>query len=838
MIYPFDIEVRLGFDRIKQYTEKYCVTDGAKNKLNEVKFSNNRKRIVADLSLVAEMKLIVMFESSFPQCRLVDLDGFLNRIKRDGAYITTVELKILRDGVKSVCQIAGFFGDKTKSKYPYMTLLASRVETFPDIVSNIDNIVDSFGKIRDNASVELYDIRETKQQKEREASKRILSILKASIASGIVEAETTVSIRDGRAVIPVLSANKKKIKGFIHDESATGKTSFIEPEEIVFINNEIKELEYREKREIIKILTEFTDLLRPSIPFLSTNSEFIHTIDFITSKAKIAIDFDAYKPIIEKEICLNIINGRHPILEKTLKKDNKLIVPLNIALNKEKHIIVISGPNAGGKSVCLKTVGILQYMFQCGFLIPASPNSEMGVFDNIFVDIGDQQSIDNDLSTYSSHLENMKKMLKHSDSNSLIMIDEFGSGTEPTVGGAIAEVILSQLEKKGVFGIITTHYTNLKYYASSAVGVINGAMAFDVHNIIPLYKLEIGVPGSSFAFEIAHKIGLPHEVIQMAKQKLDTTQISLEKQLREIARDKLYWERKRESIRQDEKKYDSSIIQYELSFDELKSKKTDILTKARKEAQEIVRGANRLVENTIREIKEAQAEKNKTKEIRKGLIEFQENVLFQQSDDEMDKINRKIEKLKQRDIDKFNKSVKKNTDKKAHNVIEVKKEIKKIIEVDDKVKIKGQLVIGIVLSINKKKATVGYGAITTTVNLDLLEVVSNNEYRKQVAQGSVNYYSGGVVKNKDYDVGDKLINFKSEIDVRGKRVEETFPIIEKMVDEAVMLGYKELKILHGKGTGALRDEIRRYLKTMGYVESFKDEHLDYGGAGITVITLV
>ena len=833
MVQPNDIEIRLGFDKIKSYTTKYCVTQGAKDKVAAITFSNNRKRISGDLSLVSEFKQVLMFESHYPQPKLVDLNLFLGRIKNEGSHIAANELVILRDGLSGVCKVVDFFGEKQKEKYPYLGLLVSKIDTFPDIVIDIDRIIDSFGAIKDNASSELYEIRSQKSIKEREAAKKVLSILKNAVNSGVVEQDATVSIRNGRAVIPVLSANKKKIRGFIHDESATGKTSFIEPEEIVSINNEIKELEYSEKREILKILTNFTDELRPSIPFIATNSQFIHTIDFISAKAKVAIDIDAYKPIIERDMIVNLINGRHPILEKALKKEGKPIIPLNVRLNRKKHIMVISGPNAGGKSVCLKTVGLLQYMVQCGFLVSASPNSEFGVFDSIFVDIGDQQSIENDLSTYSSHLENMKKMLKHSDSNSLILIDEFGSGTEPVVGGAIAEVILNQLEQKGVFGVITTHYTNLKYYASNSVGVINGAMAFDIQNILPLYRLEVGVPGSSFAFEIAHKIGLPHEVIQQAKLKIDTTQVSLEKQLREIARDKLYWERKREEIKKSEKKYDNSVEVYEQQYETLKTKRSEILDKARKEADEIVKNANKLVENTIREIKEAQAEKERTKVIRKELTEYKAEPHPEQDLNEIDKINRKIEKLRERDNSKFDKSVKKN---KKETSAPQKLELKPIA-VDDKVRIKGQSVAGVVTSISRNRATVAFGAISSTLSVDMLEYVSNNEYRKQSKDSEVNYYSGGIVTSSKYDVGDKRLNFKSEIDVRGKRVEEVFPIIEKMVDEAVMLGYKELKILHGKGTGALKDEIRKYLRIMPYVATANDEHLDFGGSGITVITL-
>ncbi len=835
MILPIDIEKRLGFDVIKSYAKKYCTTVGAVEKIDNLKFSNNRKRIVADLSLVAEMKLVLMFESNFPACKYVDLDSFLSRLQIDGTHINPNEMLILREGVKSVCQIVGFFGENMRSKYPFLSILTSKIETFPEIIQSIDRIIDSFGNIKDSASPYLQELRSERSQKEREASKRILSILKSTISSGLTDEDAQVSIRNGRTVIPVPSANKRKIKGFIHDESATGKTSFIEPEELVLINNEIKELEYSEKREIIKILMEYTEGLRPNIVYLKTNSDFIHTIDFLSAKAKVAIDMEAHKPIISREVEINLLKGRHPILEKSLKKEHKTIVPLTLRLNREKHIIVISGPNAGGKSVCLKTVGLLQYMLQCGFLIPASPNSEIGIFDNLFIDIGDQQSIDNDLSTYSSHLENMKKMLKFSNDNTLVMIDEFGSGTEPTVGGAIAEVILQDLESKKTFGVITTHYTNLKYYASNAQGVINGAMAFDIQNIMPLYSLEVGVPGSSFAFEIAHKIGLPHDLIKRAKEKLDTAQISLEKQLREIARDKLYWERKREEIKGNEKKYDASITQYQEQYTELKTKKADILAKARKEAEEIVKGANKAIENTIRQIKEAQAEKERTKEVREELKLFKENIQEVRNEDEIEKINRKIEKLRQRDANKLDKSI-----KKERQVKQEKQEPtpSRPIEVDDKVRIKGQNVIGVVISIDKKRALVGFGAIQTNVNIQNLEISSNNDYRKQLKDTSVNYFTGGLVTSQNYDVGDKRMNFKCEIDVRGKRVEEVYPIIEKWVDEAAMLGYKELKVLHGKGTGALKEEIRKYLRTIPYVQTAKDEHVDFGGAGITVVTLL
>lgn len=831
MIYPSDIEIRLGFDKVKALAQRYCNTVSGREKLQNTTFSSNRKRIVADLSLVSEMKSVIMLESSFPDCKWVDINSFVKRALVEGVHLSVQELGQLRDALRTVNNIVVFFENKEKNKYPFLKLLVSRVDTFPEIIDSIDKIVDSHSNIKDNASLALLDICRELSSKEKEATKRLHSILKSAKDAGIVEEDASISIRDGRAVIPVLSSNKRKIKGFVHDESATGKTSYIEPDEVVEINNEIRELQYAQKREIIKILTIFTESIRPDIPSIVLTGEFIATFDFITAKAKLAIDFNAHKPIISRETEIKLISARHPLLERALKKDNKPIVPLNLTLTKDKHILVISGPNAGGKSVCLKSVGLLQFMLQCGYLIPASANSELGIFQELFIDIGDQQSIDNDLSTYSSHLENMKKILRYSNENSLVLIDEFGSGTEPAVGGAIAEVILENIEKKGAFGVITTHYTNIKFFASNSKGIINGAMTFDVQNIKPLFNLEIGIPGSSFAFEIAHKIGLPSDIIKEAKNRVGDSQVNIERQLREIARDKVYWERKREVIKNNEKNYIQITEDYTNQLAELKEKRALIIKNAKLEAESIIKASNKIIENTIREIRESAAEKERTKEIRTSLKEFEQSIISYQSEDEIVKIERKIEKIKEREKNKKIKPVSVNQPQDV--------EIKTLKKIDkgDKVRIKGQSVIGIVTAIEKNRAIIAFGSVSTTTEISKLELCSNVDYKKQSKDANRNYYDGKVATTENYDVSDKRLNFKSDIDIRGSRVEEAIPIVERLIDEAAMLGVKELRVLHGKGTGALKEEIRKYLRIIPNVVSARDENIDHGGSGITIITI-
>lgn len=843
MIYPSDFEIKIGFNRVRQMVENYCITNLAKDKLSGITFMSDPRQVKAMLSQTNEMKTITMLENDFPHDGFVDTVHFIRKVAIDGSYLLPEELGALRSSLSAMDRLVRFFS-RNEAKYPYLSRVTSKIESFPMMVGAIDRIIDQRNTVRDNASQELARIRSEINFKEREAGKRLHSILRNAINDGIIESDTQITIRDGKAVIPVSSANKRKIKGYIQDESATGKTSFIEPAEVMELNNDLRELRYEERHEIVRILIAFTESIRPHSEALNKSSHFIAAIDLIRAKARVAIDMMAGMPIISIENRIDMREARHPILERTLKKEGKPIVPLDVKLDTKKRILIISGPNAGGKSVCLKTMGLLQYMMQMGMLVPMNENSEMSIFKNIFIDIGDQQSIDNDLSTYSSHLLNMKHTIKNSDKNTLILIDEFGTGTEPALGGAIAEVVLQRIEKSGAYGVITTHYTNIKYYASNSEGVINGAMSFDVQNIRPLFKLEIGKPGSSFAFEIARKIGLPEDLIKSAQGMIGDSQVNIERQLRQIARDKHYWETKREKIRLSERKYDQTATDYENRLEEIKKQKAEILSKAREEAKNIIAQANKEIERTIREIKEAEAEKDATKVIRQRFDEFKEEVDSIEIIDEA--IEKKIQQIKDRKARKEQR--KRETSEKGvvkpnipHNI---PNPTKRELAVGDAVRMQGQSVAGKILEIDRKGALVAFGHIQTMVKKDKLELISEDTYKKEQKQTSNNLgllYGGAAsqeaTKKQTYDVSETRLNFRSDIDLRGARVEEAIAEVEELLDNAIMLGIKELRILHGKGTGALKVEIRKYLKAQPLVASARDAHVEFGGAGITLVTL-
>ena len=624
-------------------------------------------------------------------------------------------------------------------------------------------------------------------------------------------------MRDGRLVIPVAPAFKRKIKGIVHDESASGKTVFIEPAEVVEANNRIRELESEERREIIKILVTFTDILRPLVADILQSYEFLATIDFIRSKATFAIDLDAIKPSIEDKQIIRWYRAKHPLLFISHRKQNKQIVPLDIELEEDNRILIISGPNAGGKSVCLKTVGLLQYMVQCGIPIPLAENSKVGIFNNIFIDIGDEQSIENDLSTYSSHLTNMKFFVRNCDEKTILLIDEFGGGTEPQIGGAIAESLLKRFNEKESFGVITTHYQNLKHYANEHKGVINGAMLYDRHLMQPLFTLSIGNPGSSFAIEIARKIGLPEDVIADASEIVGSDYINMDKYLQDIVRDKRYWETKRQSIRQKEKRLEEITTTYETDLLSVEKQRKEILRQAKADAERVLSEANAKIENTIRTIRESQAEKEKTKQARLTLNEFKSSLEDEKNFSD-DKIAKKIEKLKEKE---------KNKKKKSEQPKEIKEQI---IAIGDNVRIKGQTSIGQVLDIQKGSATVAFGMIKSTVKIETIEYISKNQVKRETRSTTVSVTASD-------DLREKKLNFKQDIDVRGMRGEEALQAVMYFVDDAVLVGVSRIRILHGTGTGALRQMIRDYLRTAQGVRNFQDEHVQFGGTGITVVDL-
>ncbi|MBQ5614259.1 MAG: Smr/MutS family protein, partial [Tidjanibacter sp.] len=641
--------------------------------------------------------------------------------------------------------------------------------------------------------------------------------------------DASVSIRDGRAVIPVSAANKRRVPGFIHDQSATGKTFYIEPVEIVEINNELKELAYAERREVVRVLTEFTDSIRENSDEIEAAADYLSRMDMIRAKARWALDNDATVPIISEEGRLTLRKARHPLLRQALAKERKEVVPLDLTLDPANRILVISGPNAGGKSVCLKTVGLLQYMFQSGLPVTALDNSEMPIFDSLFIDIGDEQSIDNDLSTYSSHLHNMRAMLSGATNRSLVLIDEFGSGTEPVIGGAISEAILEKFVEQGTYGVITTHYTNIKYFASNHEGVFNGAMMFDVQNIAPLFRLETGTPGSSFAVEIARKTGLPEQIIASAGAKAGSDYMNLERQLREVARDRRYWEQKRDRIRVTDRRVEELENSYAESLAKLKEERRTIIKEAKDEAARIIAEANRQIENTIRTIKESQAEKEATRRARSEFDSFRNEVSQQESKEDSERqaaIEREMARVAERQRKRAERKMQQGEKVKAEQSAEPEKAE---VAVGRKVRISGQEIIGEVKEMQGKKALVAFGQILTTVAINRLEVVSTAEYKKQNRPTSART----VVS---VDISSRKLNFKDNIDVRGMRAAEALERVTEFIDDAIMVGVGTVTILHGKGTGALKEEIRRYLRSISEVASATDDHPDRGGAGITVVT--
>jgi len=826
------IEQKLGFEKIREQLLLRCSTNYAKDRVKNEKVSHNAATITKRLVLTDEMRLICMFESSFPQNGFIDSIEFLKPLEVEYSSITLENMNRLYIFVENLKGVLQFFKGTKEGAYLALKAMAEPIMFFPEVSRRIESIVDRFGEVRDNASAELFNIRRQLREKEGSISRKIQSILRKAQEDGLADEEASVSVRDGRLLIPVSAVNKRKLPGFVYDESATGKTVFIEPMEVVELNNQVKELMFAQQREILRILREFTDFLRPYLPELLEGARFIGEIDFIRAKALVAMQMEAGKPIISQDDTLKIVKGRHPILEAALKKENKQIVPLTLTLTPDKHILVISGPNAGGKSVCLKTVGILQYMFQWGLLVPASEVSEFRIFDEIFIDIGDEQSLENDLSTYSSHLTNMKEVLLKANDNSLVLIDEFGTGTEPAAGGAIALAILENIELKGVFGVITTHYTNLKFYAEKVNGAINGAMLFDVAKIQPLYKLEVGLPGNSFAFELARKIGLPEHIIRVAEENAGTGYVDLEKQLRKISRNRRALDEKLARIKNTDRTLENITEKYEKELSDIQSVKKQILQEAKKEAQAIIEQANRKVEATIKEIKEAQAEKEKTKAARRELEEFNKDLSKENLTENDLKIEAKMNKLlerKKRKEERLQRGAGKGEIQKSE--VQQPAIQKKEIRTGDKVRIKGGDLIGEVMQVGGSWVNVAVGSIISKVQKENVEHISNNEYNNAVKSmpKQISAHSEGLAERR--------LNFKPNIDIRGERLMEALDIVSRFIDDALMVGIGEVKILHGKGNGILKEEIRKYLRTVPGVVSCKDEDVQFGGSGITVVKL-
>jgi len=826
--YPENFEAKTGFDTIKEMLASKCLSSLGKERVDVIHFRSDYDELVRLHGEVEEFTRIIRELDQFPASNFIDVRSSLQKVRTEGRYLELDEMADLKKSLETIRAVTHFFNKEKKEHFPLLSKKARVVKVFPYLYERFDSILNKSGKLKDNASKDLERIRQEILNKQSGMSKRLHAILKKAQKEGLVEEDASIAIREGRAVIPIPSAKKRQLKGIIYDESATGKTAYIEPGEIVEMNNEIRELEYAERREIIRILTEFANDLRPYIDDILYSFDFLGEIDFIRAKALLAIGMNATRPQLNKTREFFWEKAVHPLLMRSLQRENRKIVPLDICLTEKNHLLLISGPNAGGKSVCLKTVGLLQYMLQCGLLIPVGENSKTGIFERIMIDIGDEQSIENDLSTYSSHLINMKQFLRLCNENTLILIDEFGTGTEPLLGGAIAEAILKKLNESGTYGVLTTHYSNLKHYAVSEEGIINGAMLYDSQHMNPLFQLEIGKPGSSFAFEIARKIGLPENILQDATLKIGKKHIDFDKNLKTIIRDKQYWERKRKKIGKVNTILDNLAETYEQELRETERLRKEILKNAKEEANRLLAGVNKKIENTIQEIREAQAEKEKTKKLREEMETLKKEV----GEDEgkyHKKIHRKMSKLKARE-QKRNEHRPEETKSRSREKVLPEEKIT-VLKHGDQVKLVGQDTIGEIIQFNEKNVVVAFGQLMTTVPREQVEKVSHNQAKKT-----------GLKKNKTTanianNLAQRRLTFHPDIDIRGQRAEEALTNIRIFIDEAIMLEVAQLRILHGKGQGILKETIRDYLRSEPMVKNFKDEHVDLGGAGITLVNL-
>ena len=838
MLYPQDFESRIEFDAVRHMLKEECLCSLGRERVEAMQFMTDFAAVNTCLDEVVEFVRLMQVEESFPSDFFFDVREPLLRIRIEGMYMGAEELFALRRSLDTIGRILSILrkqsGDSAdgeeKSLYPCLSALAGDVEAFPRIIRDIDSIIDKFGTVKDSASSTLARIRSELSRTSGGISRTLNSILRRAQAEGLVEKDASPTMRDGRLVIPVAPALKRKMGGIVHDESASGKTVFIEPAEVVEANNRIRELEAEEKREIIAILTAFSADLRPQVPELLQAYDFLGVMDFVRAKAGLAVRMNAIKPSLCDRPMIDWGAAFHPLLEFSLRKHGRRMSPLDIELNSEGRILLISGPNAGGKSVCLKTAGLLQYMLQCGLLIPVHERSRAGLFKNLFIDIGDQQSIEDDLSTYSSHLLNMKHTLRNCDGKSLILIDEFGGGTEPLIGAAIAEALLKRFNERGAYGIITTHYQNLKHFADSTPGIVNGAMLYDRAEMRPLFQLQIGNPGSSFAVEIARKIGLPEDVISDASQIVGSDYIQSDKYLQDIVRDKRYWENKRKNVHQKEKELDELLGKVQEHGDELKTSRKQILKEAREEAERLLREANAKIENTIRAIVEAKAEKERTRQARRELSDFASQLeelarekQQMQTDREMARILARQERKKNGKKDKKGSALQ-NVQAGLHPEPQLPK-----IEPGSYVRIVGQQVAGEVMSVNKSGATVRFGAIKSTISLDRLQPCD-------APKAEVRKVSFLTTETQE-QLHRKRLDFKSDIDIRGMRGDEAVQTVGYFIDDAVVCNVHRLRILHGTGNGILRTLVRQYLSTLPFVKHFHDEHVQFGGAGITVIEI-
>lgn len=887
MIYPKNFEQKIGFSEVRALLRARCLSPLGKERVDGMAFSTDVNDVNRWLEEIREFRRIQEGQDDFPLDNFFDVRESVSRIRLEGTHMEVEELFDLKRSLETIIAIVAFLsrGEATeqgeiKHFYPALYDLADGIATFPLLVQRISQIIDKFGKMRDNASPELLQIRRELARTEGSISRTLYSILRSAQGEGLVERDVTPAIRDGRLVIPVAPGLKRKISGIVHDESATGKTVYIEPTEVVEANNRIRELESEERREMIRILTDFAKKMRPNVREIIDSYSLMAAIDFIRAKAELARYFKAFEPEVKADPHIDWIRAIHPLLQLSLERKGKerlsrslpaeekttiseeedvtgnvpaSVVPLDIQLTEDKHLLVISGPNAGGKSVCLKTVGLLQYMLQCGLSIPVSDRSTTGLFSDIMIDIGDEQSIENDLSTYSSHLMNMKVMMRQASDKTLILIDEFGTGTEPQIGGAIAEAVLKQFWEKHAWAVITTHYQNLKHFAEAHPGTVNGAMLYDRHEMRPLFQLAIGRPGSSFAIEIARKTGIPEAVIEDASSIVGSDYIRSDKYLQDIVRDKRYWEAKRQTIHSQEKSLSKSIAQYERELDALEQSRKDILNRAKQQAEELIKESNRRIENAIKEIREKQAEKEETKRIRQELAQYEAGLIEEDRSEASDKSNKnnlknggllsdedfqkRVDKIKKRK-EKHEQHLKTKAEKQQAAAEALKNAVRKqqsggVIMVGDNVRIKGLTSVGKVEAIDGKLATVIFGGMRTKMAISRLEHVDGSTLQQEQKQFQAFSYS-----RETRETIDKHRNqFHQELDVRGMRADEALNQVQHFIDDAILVGASQVRILHGKGNGILRQLIRQYLETVPNVTNYHDEHVQFGGAGITVVEL-
>ncbi len=800
MLYPINLEQKLGFDRLREWLKEACISPLGRAFVDKIRFSDNFGLVEKLVGQTAEMQRIMQSGGDFPSQNYLDVTPYLRRAAVEGTLLVEEEFFNLKTSLNTISNCLRFFANQPPESYPLLSEYAATIRVERSVTDAIDRIIDERGLIRDNASPELAQIRRRLISEQIAVRKKLDGMLRTAKSSGWVGDDVSLTIRNGRLVIPIAAEHKRKFKGFIHDESSTGQTVFIEPTDVLEANNAIRELEYEERREINRILIRLTDQLRPFLPELHKAYQFLGLMDFLRAKAKLASQMNAIAPKFENKTMVDWRAARHPLLHLAFQKQGKSVVPLGLELNDKQRILIISGPNAGGKSVSLKTVGLIQYMYQCGLLVPMREDSTMGFFQNIFIDIGDEQSLENDLSTYSSHLTNMRHFLAMANKRTLFLIDEFGTGTEPGLGGAIAEAILENLTRSGAYGVINTHYTNLKVLADKTEGLINGAMRFDGEHLEPLYQLEIGKPGSSFAFEIASKIGLPRDVVEQAKQKLGTQQVNFEKLLKELDIERRVFSEKNMELGIKERKLAQQLAEYTAQKTTLENNEKRILNEAKQKAKLLLSDTNQRIENTIREIKESKAERETTKQARVELERFTKK------------------ELKPEPVADLPSKVKIEPESGA-------------IEVGSFVRIKGQTALAEVMALKGKDAEVRIGELKSNIKLNRLEKVSNKTYREVTGETKARPAMTGV------DMNERQQNFSFNLDIRGKRGEEALGVVDQFVDNAVMLGYDELRIVHGKGDGILRSLVRNHLRSYKQVAAMQDEHADRGGAGVTIVKM-